>query len=340
MGAQALVSGEALCVPSAAWSTLLTVHYLQRLLPFRLSHASRLLLGTAWALGVVAMVIAMREGDGGGGGLLEQGLVDGGDTAQPSSPGSDSLGMAGVESTPSGQNGEGSIAAPLTPIAGPAVTDGRFAMPLAAWSHPTDRYGAPRGYGYIHGGIDLAVDGLEYSPVYAACDGEVDTMEYRSSYGLHVVVDCGDAWATLYAHLSDASVAAGDRVVKGVTVLGHTGTSGFSTGEHLHFEIIYDGTRVNPEHYLDFKIPPGTPLSNGPIWFPGSGGTWPPPTSTNTPTPTPTPTDTPIPTATRPAMATNTPTPVTPTPRPTHTPTPTPTMAPPTATPTLLPQAF
>jgi len=324
----------------------MTVDLVRRFLPLRLSDASRWLLASAWALGAVALVLAARGDNAGGaaGDAVEQGMLGNGDQAQAGVP-ADSRGME-PGATPvdgaNGENGEGSIAAPLTPVAGPVMTEGRFAMPLAAWSHPTDRYGAPRGWGFIHGGIDLAVDGMEGSPVYASCDGTVSTMEYRSSYGLHVIVDCGDGWETLYAHFSEALVAPGDAAVKGTTVLGYTGSSGFSTGEHLHFEIIYNGTRVNPEHYLDFKIPPGTPLSNGPIWFPGSsdGPSGPPPTPTDTPTPTPTPTDTPIPTATRPPMATSTPTPVTPTPRPTHTPTPSPTVAPPTATPTPLPVIF
>jgi cell division septation protein DedD len=229
--------------------------------------------------------------------------------------------------------------------AGPVIDDGSvraagvpvFTMPLAEWSYVTDRYGADRGIGFIHGGIDLAVEGLENSPVYASCRGTVQTSEYSGSYGNHVVVDCGDEWATLYAHLSSVEVTTGDEVTD-ETVLGRTGSSGFSTGEHLHFEIILDGKRVNPEHYLDFKIPPGTPLSSGPLYFPGWDEDGPPPTPTDTPTPTATPTDTPIPTATRPPIATETPTPVTPTPKPTNTPTATP--QPPTPTATATPTIF
>jgi hypothetical protein len=228
------------------------------------------------------------------------------------------------------------------------IEDGRFSMPLAAWSHVTDRYGADRGNGWVHGGIDLALEGLSASPVYAACDGTVSVSEYSNSYGYYVMVDCGGGWTTLYAHLSLIGVEVGDGVTR-ESVLGRTGTSGFSTGEHLHFEIILDGVRVNPEHYLDFKIPPGTPLSSGPLWFPGSGtgpsggsgggaggGSLPEPTATptDTPTPTATPTNTPIPTATTPPQPTATPTPITPTPIPTLAPTETPTPEPPTPTPT------
>lgn len=222
------------------------------------------------------------------------------------------------------------------------IEDGRFSMPLAAWSHVTDRYGADRGNGWVHGGIDLALEGLSGSPIYAACDGTVTVSEYSNSYGYYVMVDCGEDWTTLYAHLSLIGVDVGDAVTR-ESVLGRTGTSGFSTGEHLYFEIILDGVLVNPEHYLDFKIPPGTPLSSGPLWFPGSGssgpasgGSLPEPTATptSTPTPTATPTNTPIPTATTPPQPTATPTPITPTPIPTKAPTATPTPEPPTPTPT------
>lgn len=229
--------------------------------------------------------------------------------------------------------GEGAVAASGADGSIEPFGDGTpiFTMPLRAFSHWTDRFGAARGGGFIHGGIDLAVEGMEGSRVYSACAGTVSTAEYSRSYGYYVVVDCGNAWATLYAHLSLINVEVG-QAATAVTVLGITGTSGFSTGEHLHFEIIYDGTRTNPENYLDFGIPPGTPLSNGPLWFPSSGSYEPP---TPTPTITPTPTNTPIPTATMPPLANAaTATPITPTPKPTRTPTPLPTAPLPTPTPT------
>lgn len=217
----------------------------------------------------------------------------------------------------------------------------RFLMPLRQWSHVTDRYGATnRGPGRIHGGIDLALEGLSASPVYSACSGTVLEAAYSNAYGYHVIVDCGDGWTTLSGHFSEMRVKPGDRVDNNV-VIGISGSSGFSTGEHLHFEVRWQGTPVNPEDYLDFGIAPGTPLSSGPLWFPprpgsgasgagsGSGSSGSdgapeePPTATPTPTETPTPTNTP----------TVTPTPTI-TPTPTWTPTPTNTPVPPPPTPT------
>jgi hypothetical protein len=224
-----------------------------------------------------------------------------------------------------------------SPQAAPSLS--RFAMPLSSWG-VTDRYGAQRGWGLYHGGIDLAVD--FHMSVYASCSGAVSETGTSGVYGNYIIIDCGEGWATLYAHLSSVAVANGQSVAQGGTI-GVTGTTGFSTGEHLHFEIHYYGGRVNPEHYLDFKIAPGTPLSSGPIWFgssssggsgSGSGSetmahedpteepteTPVPPTATETPTETPTPTSTPTPTNT--PTVTNTPTPLPPTP--TRTPTPRP----------------
>jgi len=141
-----------------------------------------------------------------------------------------------------------------------AASNGRFAMPLQSWFAVTDRYGAKRGKGLIHGGIDLALDTGPHWPVFAACSGSVVTAEYSSTYGNYVIVDCGGGWSTLYAHLTSTLVKVGAAVTF-ETILGASGSTGFSTGEHLHFEIRWQGTPVNPEDYLDFKIPPGTPLS-------------------------------------------------------------------------------
>jgi len=210
--------------------------------------------------------------------------------------------------------------------------DGRFSMPLAAWTAVTDRYGAARGPGLIHGGIDLALDDYSHSRVYAACTGTITTATYSGTYGNHVIVDCGEGWSTLYGHLSEIKLKVGAAVTVGTTVLGISGSTGYSTGEHLHFEIRWQGSPVNPEKYLDFKIPPGTPLSSGPLVFPGRTTSTPGTGATTTATATEPPTATPT------ATATATPT-RTPTPTPTFTPTPTPTPRAPRATPTPPPKA-
>ena len=136
----------------------------------------------------------------------------------------------------------------------PPVSPGRFGLPLAAWSFVSDTFGTYRGPGRIHTGIDLALGGATAaSSVYAACDGWVSRTEWLTySYGYYVIVDCGDGWETLYSHFREIVVSWGQSVKKGQTVLGISGSTGFSTGEHLHFEIRYNGQFLDPEDYLDF----------------------------------------------------------------------------------------
>ncbi|MEO9254829.1 MAG: M23 family metallopeptidase [Tepidiformaceae bacterium] len=223
------------------------------------------------------------------------------------------------------------IDAPAPEVPESASNGSRFTMPLVSWTKVTDRYGAPRGGGLIHGGIDLALD--HHAQVFSACTGTVNYTGYSSTYGNHVIVDCGDGWTTLYGHLSQILVSQ-DQSVDHTTILGMSGSTGYSTGEHLHFEMRYNGVATNPENYLDFHIAPGTPLSDGPIVFPtgpnsgpnaaagaGAGGGTAP--DGDTPVDSP---EAATPTAT--ATATATPIPPTVTPTPTSTPTATPTSRP------------
>jgi hypothetical protein len=144
----------------------------------------------------------------------------------------------------------------------PGREEARFVSPLKAWSRVTDRFGAPRSGGLNHTGIDLALDEvLHHSPVFAACDGVVTDHREGRAYGIHVVVDCGAGWSTLYGHLDEILVPVGSVVLKGETMLGITGSTGLTTGEHLHFEIRLNDQYLNAERYIDFKIEPGAPLS-------------------------------------------------------------------------------
>lgn len=151
-----------------------------------------------------------------------------------------------VAPSPGGGGGGGTAGTP------PPASGGRFSLPLSAWLRVSDDFGTYRGVGRIHEGIDLDLWGFWNSPIYSACDGTVIKTEYLTySYGYHVVVDCGDGWTTLYAHMSEISVAPGQRVGTGA-LLGFSGVTGYTTGEHLHFEIRYFGAPVNPAHYLPF----------------------------------------------------------------------------------------
>lgn len=130
---------------------------------------------------------------------------------------------------------------------------GRFAaFPLAGWHGVSDEFGTSRGGGRIHEGIDLDLYGRHHSSVFSVCNGTVIKTEYLTySYGYHVVVDCGDGWTTLYAHFDSIAVSPGQRVSAGAT-LGVSGLTGYTTGEHLHFEIRLNGAPVNPADYIAF----------------------------------------------------------------------------------------
>ena len=83
----------------------------------------------------------------------------------------------------------------------------------------------------------------------AAKDGVVITSKYVSSYGNYVVISHGSGNTTLYAHMSSRKVKAGDKVKQG-QIIGVTGSTGVSSGPHLHYEITEKGSRVDPKKYL------------------------------------------------------------------------------------------
>ena len=97
-----------------------------------------------------------------------------------------------------------------------------------------------------HSGIDIAVP--YGAKIVAADTGTVITSTYEASYGNYVVVSHGNGRTTLYAHLSSRSVSVGQAVTQGQTV-GLCGSTGVSTGPHLHFEISVNGSRVDPLKY-------------------------------------------------------------------------------------------
>ena len=87
------------------------------------------------------------------------------------------------------------------------------------------------------------------SNIIAADAGTVITSEYNSSYGNYVVISHGNGMTTLYAHMSSRVVSSGTAVAKGQTI-GYCGSTGISTGPHLHFEVSLNGNKVDPANYL------------------------------------------------------------------------------------------
>ncbi|MBN1537956.1 MAG: M23 family metallopeptidase [Anaerolineales bacterium] len=108
------------------------------------------------------------------------------------------------------------------------------------------------GYDYSpstnHYGIDI--DGETGDPIYAADTGVVVYSGWNNwGYGNVVVINHGNSWQTLYAHLNAINVGCGQSVIQG-GVIGAMGETGNASGSHLHFEMMYKGTKVNPWNYL------------------------------------------------------------------------------------------
>lgn len=128
----------------------------------------------------------------------------------------------------------------LTPDAGAVAATGSFVWP--AYGRIT------QGYRWYHQAVDIA--NRDGGAILAADAGVVAVAGWSTvGYGNHVVINHGNGYSTLYAHLSSLAVVAGQRVARGST-LGQMGSTGRSTGTHLHFEIQAPGGKVDPLGYL------------------------------------------------------------------------------------------
>jgi len=103
------------------------------------------------------------------------------------------------------------------------------------------------GEGAFHAGIDIS--STFGTPVRATADGTVEMADRASGYGREIVIDHGYGVKTVYGHLSGFAVTDGQEVTRG-QIIGYVGTSGRSTGPHLHYEVRIRNTPVNPHKYL------------------------------------------------------------------------------------------
>lgn len=125
---------------------------------------------------------------------------------------------------------------------------GDFLWPVPYTKYITSPFG-PR-WGTTHRGIDIAWAGVENQDIVASDSGTVIWAGYdNSGYGNYVIIDHGNGYKTLYGHANSLYVSTGDKVCKG-DVIAAVGSTGYSTGPHLHFEIIKNGTKVDPEPYV------------------------------------------------------------------------------------------
>lgn len=134
-------------------------------------------------------------------------------------------------------------------------SDGIHVASLNIFEKPFDgiitSYMGPR-WGRQHTGIDIWYYECFRKPATAAADGVVVFAGERGGYGNCVIVDHGNGVETLYAHFDELKVSTGDEVSTG-DVVGLIGSTGYSTGPHLHFEVIIDGEKVNPLIFVEYE---------------------------------------------------------------------------------------
>ena len=128
-----------------------------------------------------------------------------------------------------------------------------FIWPLPGAGRVTTEFGADQWVNGVfssgHKGLDIAIAGG--TPIYAAHNGTVAATTGHLSYGNVVMIDNGDGISTLYAHMQSpgAIVSVGQTVTQG-QVIGYVGSTGNSSGNHLHFEVRVNGVRQNPRNYI------------------------------------------------------------------------------------------
>lgn len=141
--------------------------------------------------------------------------------------------VAGASSPPRPAAAGGAL-----PLAGAAMT-----QPFGCTAVVFEPVDAACPGGHFHSGVDLAAPAG--TPVYAVCAGAAASVVTTGGYGIHVVVDCGGGIQMLYGHLSASAIPAPTLVSTGALV-GWVGSTGLSTGPHLHFEVRRAGVAVDP----------------------------------------------------------------------------------------------
>ena len=134
---------------------------------------------------------------------------------------------------------------------GSANASGSFLWPVASYVYVSSRFGLRvhpiTGKTKSHTGIDIASN--QGTAVYASDGGTVTLAGWNGGYGNCIMIDHGNGYVTLYGHLSSISVSVGQTVSQGATI-GAVGSTGNSTGPHLHFEVLKNGTRIDPEQFF------------------------------------------------------------------------------------------
>ena len=143
----------------------------------------------------------------------------------------------------------------LNEVTGNLVGTGNFIWPVPGYYKLSSKYGyrwhPVYGTWRLHTGIDISSSGIYGAKIVAADDGVVSLSGWNGGYGNCVVIKHNNGYSTLYAHMKSASpLRKGQSVRKGDTV-GYVGSTGTSTGPHLHFEIMYNGNYQNPMNWYN-----------------------------------------------------------------------------------------
>ncbi|MEG2338490.1 MAG: peptidoglycan DD-metalloendopeptidase family protein [Clostridium sp.] len=158
-------------------------------------------------------------------------------------------GSTGGGSTGGGSTGGGSTGGGST--GGGDQQGGNFTWPVPGHKYISSKFGYRKhpisGQMKLHSGIDIPAPAG--TPVVAASSGKVVMSKYHNAYGNFIAVDHGGGVVSYYAHNTERLVSVGDTVSKGQKIA-TVGTTGYSTGNHLHFEIKKNGQFVDPEGYL------------------------------------------------------------------------------------------
>ncbi len=149
------------------------------------------------------------------------------------------------------------IRAALANSSNETFVGGAYQWPVSGYYSITDVFGMrthpTTGVYKMHTGVDIAGSGIRNKPILAANSGTVLKAGWHTAYGNYVVIDHGGGCSTLYGHASSLNVSAGQKVSRG-DVIAYVGSTGYSTGPHLHFEIYENGEYKNPLSFFDYNF--------------------------------------------------------------------------------------
>lgn len=167
-------------------------------------------------------------------------------TTVPPSTMAPNVGISGADGTSGGAGSSGGNSS-----SGGSITVGSSWIVPCGYKALTSPFGfrdsPTAGATSYHQGVDLSADAG--TPIYASRGGTITTATYSSKSGYYVTINHGDGFSSIYMHMTNYIVSAGQKVSQG-QVIGYVGKTGVATGNHLHFGIAYNGAYQNPCNYV------------------------------------------------------------------------------------------